>query len=507
MINKNINLTDLLLEADDIVEVANDIPNLVVSSIEYDSRNVKKNSLFVAIDGYESDGHSFIDMAVEKGASVVVVQQERYDEFSYIEKNGIVILISNDSRKALSKLSTLYYGNGSKDIFVIGVTGTNGKTSITYMLESIFKQADKTPGVIGTINYRWKDKVIPAPNTTPESKDLQKMIAEMREDGVDTLIMEVSSHALDLGRVDDVLFNCGIFTNLTQDHLDFHENFENYFEAKSKLFKLIGQSPKKKRFAMINGDDTYGKKLLSQKSQYDFPLLSFGKSEDLDYSSKKGSIVNEITGLKYVLNGTDENVELHFSGMFHIYNSMAALAVAEEFGISSKIALQGLSSLETIPGRFDVLKSDLGFSIVVDYAHTGDALLKLLESVNELDHNRVICVFGCGGDRDKTKRPIMGAIAEKNSDIAIITSDNPRTEDPKLIIEDVKKGFVNKKYLEEVEREDAIRVAISLAFKGDIIVLAGKGHEDYQVIGKEKIHFDDKEIAKKYVDERVIREG
>ncbi|MCP4129386.1 MAG: UDP-N-acetylmuramoyl-L-alanyl-D-glutamate--2,6-diaminopimelate ligase [bacterium] len=479
-----------------------------ISSVEYDSRKVQKGSLFVAIKGYETDGHRYIDTAIKNGAAAILVSVERAEEFKTLSHNsGISLLVSSDTRRALSAASALFYGYPSRSLTVIGITGTNGKTSITYMVESILRANGMNPGVVGTVNYRWGTKEVPAPNTTPESRDLHEMFYAMKKDGVDSVVFEVSSHALELGRADDIELDAAVFTNLTRDHLDFHKNFDNYFEAKKILFRLLEKSGKERKTGIINVDDEYGKKLYRELENCSYPVLGFGLEQEARYRPNGESIQNLITGLRYVLEAPEKGcqIEMQVSGTFQLYNSLAAIAASHSVGVSFDRIAQGLRDLETVPGRFDVVQSGQGYYVVVDYAHSGDALLKLLCSVNELNPNRVITVFGCGGDRDKTKRPVMGKIAIENSTLAIVTSDNPRTEDPGDIITDILQGLNEKNgkdYDVVPDREEAIERAIAIAEEGDIIVIAGKGHEDYQVLGKEKIHFDDKEIAKKYIEAR-----
>lgn len=475
------------------------------TSIEYDSRKVCGGSLFVAVEGYEVDGHKFVKNAVDAGAAALIVSEKRIDEFNESDYPEIVLISAENTRKALSRVSSLFYGNPSSDMTMIGITGTNGKTSITYMIESALKHAGVVSGVIGTINYRWEGTLRQADNTTPESKDLQAVLAEMRDDGVEVVIMEVSSHGLFLNRVDDIEFDAAVFTNLTGDHLDFHSDFEDYFNAKMILFHLLGKSSKKKKVAVINTDDEYGIRIAGASKGLSFSTLTIGFNESADFRPDPETVENRITGLAYMLERPEKDLEIKLSlaGKFHIYNSLTAAAVLHSAGYSFTTIQEGFLNLKNVPGRFDVLDSGSGFHVIVDYAHTTDALLKLLSSVNELRPGKLITVFGCGGDRDRTKRPEMGKIAVENSDVVIVTSDNPRTEKPESIIEEIIGDLQNGSYRVVVEREEAIREAVSLAGSGDIIVIAGKGHEDYQVIGKTKIHFDDREIAAKYLAEKI----
>ncbi len=474
------------------------------SGVEYDSRRVVENSLFVAVQGYDVDGHDFVSPAVENGASVVVVSAERQGEFSEKFGSRVVVLSAPDTRRALSLIASLFYGRPSSKLHVTGVTGTNGKTSFTYLLESVYKSVGINCGVMGTVNYRWGDRIVEAPNTTPESKDLQEILAMMCDAGVSHIIMEVSSHALDLGRVADVEFDTAVFTNLTGDHLDFHGDMDSYFNAKMKLFEQLAGGEKKSLTAVLNGDDSYSYKI-EEKLPSNVNVLNYGMSHGVSLAVKERSMKNLITGFSYTLgcDGRDYPVSLGVCGRFQMFNSLAALGAAIAAGLEVEDIVSGLEKLENVPGRLEVIDSEQGFYVVVDYAHTSDALLKLLQSVNEMEHGKIITVFGCGGDRDKTKRPQMGKIAVDNSDMVIVTSDNPRTEEPGAIIEDIERGMEGKSYEVEVDRERAIKQAVFMVEKDDIIVIAGKGHEDYQILGREKIHFDDREMARKYISERL----
>lgn len=500
-----IKISEIVKGSEGIVKFAGSVPpDFSVSSVEYDSRRVTGDSLFVAVEGYESDGHMFINAAVSNGCKAVLLSSSRVGEFSALADKGIALLVSGDTRRALSVVSAVFYRNPSHSLHVTGVTGTNGKTSITYILETIYSSRGISCGVIGTVNYRWAGKTVPAPNTTPESKDIQELLRQMLDDGVTHVVMEVSSHALELNRADDVEFDTVIFTNLTGDHLDFHKNIENYFLAKRRIFSLLLQSCKHKRTAVVNMDDEYSRRIYAEREIYPYGMITFGIDHDAVLKAEKDSIEDKITGIRYraAMNGSVKDVSLRLAGRFQVYNSMAALGAAVAAGIPLDDAVRGMSMIDGVPGRLQVVDAGLGFYAVVDYAHTGDALLNLLQSVNEMPHNRIVTVFGCGGDRDKTKRPVMGRIAVQNSDIAIVTSDNPRTEDPDAIIKDVIGGMAGTEYRSEPDREKAIALAVSLAEKGDIIVLAGKGHEDYQIIGKTKRHFDDREVVLKYMSER-----
>lgn len=397
-------------------------------------------------------------------------------------------------RKNLGKIASNFYGYPQKKLKIIGITGTNGKTTSTYLLESILGK--EKVARIGTVEYKIGDEVIEAPNTTPESLDIVKMCKKAVEKGLEYLVMEVSSHALSLGRVDMLEFDVASFTNLTLDHLDYHENMDNYFQAKRKLFTMLKDSKK----SSINIDDIYGDRLYKEFGGYSYSLT---KSADLT-----GEIVEFHSDGQFVrLNLMGEMFEekLAILGRYNLYNVLGVIGIALQLGIGKNIILEKLKDIKGAPGRFELVNCGQDYIVVVDYAHTGDALENILKSINELKKGRVITVFGCGGDRDATKRPIMGEIAQRLSDIAILTSDNPRTENPHLIIEDVKKGMNGDHYLVEEDREQAIVKAIEIAQKNDIILIAGKGHETYQILGRKKIHFDDREIARREIVKRKIR--
>lgn len=456
--------------------------------MEYDSRKIKDGDIFVALEGSISDGHKYIKQAIENGAKGVLVSKKVEPEFP------VEYILVKDLRKNLGKIASNFYGYPQKKLKIIGITGTNGKTTSTYLLESILGK--EKVARIGTVEYKIGDEVIEAPNTTPESLDIVKMCKKAVEKGLEYLVMEVSSHALSLGRVDMLEFDVASFTNLTLDHLDYHENMDNYFQAKRKLFTMLKDSKK----SSINIDDIYGDRLYKEFGGYSYSLT---KSADLT-----GEIVEFHSDGQFVrLNLMGEMFEekLAILGRYNLYNVLGVIGIALQLGIGKNIILEKLKDIKGAPGRFELVNCGQDYIVVVDYAHTGDALENILKSINELKKGRVITVFGCGGDRDATKRPIMGEIAQRLSDIAILTSDNPRTEKPHLIIEDVKKGMNGDRYLVEEDREQAIMKAIEIAQKNDIILIAGKGHETYQILGRKKIHFDDREIARREIVKRKIR--
>ena len=456
--------------------------------MEYDSRKIKDGDIFVALEGSISDGHKYIKQAIENGAKGVLVSKKVEPEFP------VEYILVKDLRKNLGKIASNFYGYPQKKLKIIGITGTNGKTTSTYLLESILGK--EKVARIGTVEYKIGDEVIEAPNTTPESLDIVKMCKKAVEKGLEYLVMEVSSHALSLGRVDMLEFDVASFTNLTLDHLDYHENMDNYFQAKRKLFTMLKDIKK----SSINIDDIYGDRLYKEFGGYSYSLT---KSADLT-----GEIVEFHSDGQFVrLNLMGEMFEekLAILGRYNLYNVLGVIGIALQLVIGKNIILEKLKDIKGAPGRFELVNCGQDYIVVVDYAHTGDALENILKSINELKKGRVITVFGCGGDRDATKRPIMGEIAQRLSDIAILTSDNPRTENPHLIIEDVKKGMNGDHYLVEEDREQAIVKAIEIAQKNDIILIAGKGHETYQILGRKKIHFDDREIARREIVKRKIR--
>lgn len=437
--------------------------------MEYDSRKIKDGDIFVALEGALIDGHEFIDMAVTKGAKAILVSKE------VDLKHNVNYYLVKDLRKNLGHIASNFYGAPEKKLKIVGVTGTNGKTTTTYMIETLLGE-DKVAR-IGTVEYKIGDEIIEAPNTTPESLDIIKMCKKAVEKNLEYLVMEVSSHALSMKRVDVLNFDVAVFTNLTPEHLDYHKNMEEYFNAKKILFEKL----KSKGNSVINIDDIYGERLFEE----------FG---GISYSiEKKAELTPEI------LKGR----KLKILGKYNMYNLLGAIGAAKLLGVPEDEILELIEKIHGAPGRFEPVYAGQDFTVTVDYAHTGDALENILKSINEMKKAKVITVFGCGGDRDRTKRPIMAEIAERYSDIVIATSDNPRTEDPNFILDEVKAGFKKQEFILEPNREKAIELAIKLANKDDIVLIAGKGHETYQIIGKEKHHFDDKEEARKAINKKL----
>jgi UDP-N-acetylmuramoyl-L-alanyl-D-glutamate--2,6-diaminopimelate ligase len=488
-----------LLEALPKYELVGD-KDVEISGIAYDSRKAAKGSLFVAMRGHSQDGHAYLGDAVRRGATALI--GETYEGFDAdITKIKVV-----DSRDALSRLAARFYGDPCRDIELIAVTGTNGKTTTTYLIESILSAAGAIPGVIGTINSRFKGVVHPSSITTPESLDLMAVLRSMADGGATHVIMEVSSHALDQGRTGACPFNVGVFTNLTRDHLDYHRTMEEYFEAKSLLFRgLIKDRHGRKGTAVINMDDPKGE-VLRQTTVND--VLTYGLGEDCDVTAR--DVSTDGTGLKALIKTPKGEMDIVSSliGNINLYNILAAISAATALDIDLVRIAQGIKDLKSVPGRLEPVKNKRGLTIIVDYAHTPDALIKAQTTLKPLSKGRLITVFGCGGDRDKGKRPEMGASAGEISDVVFITSDNPRTEDPDSIIEQILEGVrmtrlpglewkdgqevKGRGYFVEADRRKAIEKAVSVADGKDIILIAGKGHEDYQIVGTEKKFFDDR---------------
>jgi UDP-N-acetylmuramoyl-L-alanyl-D-glutamate--2,6-diaminopimelate ligase len=472
--------------------------NIEVSGVSYDSRKIRKDYAFFALPGHNTDGKRYIAEAIANGASVIITDS-KYDN------NDVVQVVVKDIFHFMSLFGAKFYNYPDRELNIIGITGTNGKTTVTYMIESVLANSGIECGVIGTVNYRYKSKVIDADNTTPQSLDIYRIMKDISDSGIKYLIMEVSSHALSLGRVYGIEFDVAVFTNLTREHLDFHENMDRYFEAKSKLFKELGAGKKsKKKCAIINVDDEYGAKLLKVGISAEIKLYSAIEKSTADFKASNIEITNNGAVFNLTFCNERTKIRIRHIGLYNVYNALAALAVTVCSGISFEKAVEGLNNSRQAPGRLEKVNTiGLGFEIVVDYAHTDDALENVLRALKELKSKRFITVFGCGGDRDRAKRPLMGKTAVEMSDFVFVTSDNPRTEEPCQIILDIEVGIKRadkKNYKVVVDREMAIKEAVMMADKGDIVLLAGKGHETYQIGSGGKVHFSDVEIAEKYID-------
>lgn len=461
--------------------------NIEINKIEYDSRNVKPGDMFVCIEGYSTDGHKYIKNAIASGAVAIICQKIPEGPLSYN------IIKVNDSRKALAICGANYFDRPSDKMKIIGITGTNGKTTSTFMIKAILESAGHKVGLVGTIANYIGDLKIVSHRTTPESLDLQKLFCDMVDAGCDFCIMEVSSHSLYLSRVYGVWFSQAIFTNLTRDHLDFHKTFENYYNAKLILFKNTQSS-------VINIDDEYGERVLQDVTGKKL-TYSINKKSDV----KASNIKMHARGAEFDLNfkGSSALIHINIPGKYNIANALSSAGACLAEGLTLTDVKEGLGNMKNVPGRCELITcaSQLGFEMIVDYAHTPDGLSNILSTAREFTSSRLISVFGCGGDRDKTKRPIMGKIGTELSDIAIITSDNPRTEDPAQIIKDVVAGCIKDNFIIIENRREAIKKAMQIALDGDVIVVAGKGHEDYQILRDKTIHFDEREIIAELVDE------
>ena len=461
-----------------------------ILSVVYDSRKVTEGSVFVAVSGETTDGARYVGDAVRGGAVAVVSQK------SVPVPEGIGCIMADDTRFALGAIAKNFYGNPSAFMKLTGITGTSGKTTVSNVLYNIFKNKGIESGLIGTISNKFGNVEEPAVHTTPQAADLQEILFRMKEAGVGMCAMEVSSHALDQGRVFGAEFDCGVFLNIERDHLDYHKTIENYRNAKLKLFGFYPKHQSKDFVAVVNNDAgilDYVREVFQGK------IITFGRNDKADvYSSNEKIFIDRV---EFDLNYKGEKVHILFSmgGDFNVANALAAAAAAVRYGLSLEEISEGIRSCLPVNGRFQSVDCGQDFSVIVDYAHTPDEIEKLLQTANKIKKNRIITVCGCGGNRDKGKRPIMGQIACNNSDFVIITSDNPRNEEPMDIIDGITAGIRDKdNYITVCDRAEAINKALSMAEKDDFVIIAGKGHEDYQLIKGVKYHFDDKEVVRKY---------
>ncbi len=456
-----------------------------LGEVEYDSRKIEDDGIFIALTGSSVDGHDYIEKAIQNGAKLIICERE----LSVPKEVGLVIV--EDLRKHLGIIASNYYGWPQKKLKIVGITGTNGKTTTTYILEKIF--GEKKVARVGTVEYKIGKRVIPAPNTTPESLDVVKLCRDAIKEGIEYFVIEVSSHALEMGRVDMITFDSAIFTNLTIDHLDFHKTVEAYFNAKRKLFLKLKDS----NSGIYNIEDEYGLKLYNE----------FG---GLSYAGEKSDIEGKVLGvdgleqvMEVIHKGNKYTVKSKLLGRFNMLNILGAIGAALKLGIKFEDIIEGIESIEGVPGRFEVIDNGQDFKVIVDFAHTGDALEKILSTLREMGCNNIITIFGCGGNKGIDKRFGMGRAARNLSDYTILTADNPRTEPIENIMADIEKAFVDKdgrKELEKYEiitdRSSAIQKALTLAKKGDIVLIAGKGHETSQTIGTKKMYYSDREEAR-----------
>jgi len=473
----------------------------VVTGLAMDSRHVAQGDLFFCISGTAEDGHRYAEQAVQAGAAALVVEREL--------ELPVPQLIVKSARHALAVLSDAFYGSPSRSMNLIGITGTNGKTTTTYLIEKILNDAKRNAGVIGTIQMRYAGKVFPMSRTTPNAFELQKSLHDMVNEGVDAVAMEVSSHALVQGRVQGCRFRTAVFTNLTQDHLDYHETMEAYREAKGLLFSRLGNTfsdaEEERSYAVLNADDPASEYFASMTTA---ETIMYGMTEQADVRAENIRITAKGTSFTVHTFRGSADIQLRMVGKFNVYNALAAIAVGLIEGIELDAIRVSLESVAGVDGRVEAVEAGQSFAVIVDYAHTPDGLENVLQTVKEFAEGRVISVFGCGGDRDRTKRPLMAKISAKYADYSIVTSDNPRTEDPDLIIKDIVAGLheVNldpSRYECIVDRRAAITKAIEMASPHDVVLIAGKGHETYQIIGKETFDFDDRLVAKEAIRGKV----
>ena len=471
--------------------------NVSCHNIQIDSRKVAEGDLFICLPGHRVDGHLFAQQAMLGGAAALVVEHPLEVELPQ--------LLVRNARLAMAVLANIYYQFPSSRLSVIGITGTNGKTTTTYLIDSILQNANKRTGLIGTIQRKVNDQTFPMSGTTPESLDLQQYLHEMAECKTEYCVMEVSSHALEQGRVKGTDFRTAIFTNLTQDHLDYHKTMEEYREAKGLFFSRLGNTFSddldSRKYAVLNADDpasAYFAKVTAAE------VITYGVDNDADVRATEIRITAQGTQFKVDTFRGSAEIWLHMVGKFNVYNALAAISATLLENIPLDLIKQSLEAIAGVDGRVEVINEGQPFAVIVDYAHTPDGLENVLRTISEFAEGRILTVFGCGGDRDRTKRPIMGAVAAKYSDFVFVTSDNPRTEDPQSILQDIEVGLTNQQVPSSVytlveDRREAIHKAVEMASPGDVVLIAGKGHETYQLIGGATYAFDDRLVAKEAI--------
>ncbi|MCL4548418.1 MAG: UDP-N-acetylmuramoyl-L-alanyl-D-glutamate--2,6-diaminopimelate ligase [Bacteroidetes bacterium] len=466
-----------------------------ITSITIDSRTAGKNSLFFAIEGFKTDGHKFIQDVINQGASGVVLQKADAVPDQMFAHAGCVKIVVEDSRKSLAEMSNIFYGEPSKKLMLVGISGTKGKTTTAFYMKNVFQQAGFKTGLIGTIANYIGEREVKTLLTTPQANEINALLSQMVSEGCTHCVMEVSSHALRLNRVNYLNFDAGIFTNITSDHMDYHKTFDHYLDSKKILFDVIPQNGK----IIFNADDPNSKSIIKDSKAKKY---SYGSVSISDFVLS--NIEYTLDGTSFVLNyiGEDYHLTTSLVGHFNAYNASAAFVTAIVSGIDAETAIKGIRTTPQVPGRFEVV-SEKNKKVIVDYSHTSDSLLQALKAVHHIvkKERPVYTVFGCGGDRDATKRPVMGNIAASMSDRVYVTSDNPRTEDPYQIIDEILKGIKTNNYRVIENREEAIRSAVFESEDNAVILIAGKGHENYQEVNGVRKHFSDKEIAQKYLAE------
>ncbi|MGN1386334.1 MAG: UDP-N-acetylmuramoyl-L-alanyl-D-glutamate--2,6-diaminopimelate ligase [Bacillus sp. (in: firmicutes)] len=468
--------------------------NPTITSIENDNRLVQPGSLFVCVKGYTVDGHDFAEAAVASGAAAIVAEKPL--------PLSVPVVVVKDTYRAMAMLADTFYGHPTQKLKLIGITGTNGKTTISHLIEKLMSDDDKKTGLIGTMYTKIADQVIETKNTTPDSVTLQKTFHAMVEEGVDTAVMEVSSHALELGRVHGCDYDLAIFTNLTQDHLDFHKTMERYKFAKSLLFSQLGNAyyDDRRKYAIINVDDEAAGDLIKYTAAH---IVTYGIDQEADVRATDIEITS--SGTTFMLHAREEKLpmKLQLVGKFSVYNVLAAVSAGLCLGLELPKIIESLEEVKGVSGRFELVNEGQDYTVIVDYAHTPDSLENVMKTVNEFAKGDTFVVVGCGGDRDKTKRPIMANIACEYATYPIFTSDNPRTEKPEDILQDMEAGVSGKSYTTIIDRKEAIYACVKQAKPGDVIVIAGKGHETYQEIGKQRFDFDDRVIARQAIQEQL----
>lgn len=467
--------------------------NPTITSIEMDSRQVKKGALFICIKGFTVDGHDFAKQAVENGA-VAIIAERPLDV-------DVPVIVVRDSRRAMAVLADAFYGQPTHRLHLIGVTGTNGKTTTTHIIEHIARKANKKTGLIGTVQIKIGDDAYPTQNTTPESLLLQRTFKQMVDEGVDVAVMEVSSHALHMGRVHGCDYDVAVFTNLTQDHLDYHGTMEEYRNAKGLLFAQLGNryDHKQPKFAVLNNDDPASQ---YYKHMTAATVITYGIKTDSDIMAKRIDIVSNGMAFDLITPHGTARVKTKLIGLFNVYNLLAAVSACLVSRIPFPVIVEAIEEISGVAGRFETVDEGQNFTVIVDYAHTPDSLENVLKTVRQFARKKVYVVVGCGGDRDRTKRPLMAKVAVKYADMAIFTSDNPRSEEPERILRDMEAGVPGERYVTIVDRKEAIDYAVEQAQEGDIVLIAGKGHETYQIIGDRVIEFDDRLVAREAIKER-----
>ncbi|HKM39756.1 MAG TPA: UDP-N-acetylmuramoyl-L-alanyl-D-glutamate--2,6-diaminopimelate ligase [bacterium] len=473
---------------------------MAIGQVVYDSRKVQPGDLFVAVPGFQHDGHEFIAEAVAKGAAAVVLERSTMEL-----PIGVAKVVVPSSRLALPNLASAFYGYPSRKMKIVGVTGTNGKTSTTFLCDAIFQLAGFVTGLVGTIENRVGGKVFPGERTTPESVDIEELLWKMVNDKVTHVSLEVSSHALDLGRVKNIEFDVAVFTNLSQDHLDYHKNLTEYRLAKAKLFSQLDLAAaiKSPKTAVLNADDESSSVMKAATSA---PILTIGIDNKADISASQIQIGDQNAVFQLKTPTGTRKVRLHTTGLFSVYNALTACAVGLSQSLDLDLIVTALENMPGIPGRFEQVRCGQQFTVIVDYAHTPAGLENILKTAQRFARGRVILVFGCGGDRDRTKRPLMGQLAVRYADLVFITSDNPRTEDPAIIIDQIEEGIKklpgnHRAYTRYIDRREAIYAALAEAQTDDVVLIAGKGHETDQVLADKVIHLDDREVVRTYFKE------